>query len=225
MRVPALDDRRRVQNCDAAVARGEGAFSFLRGRELRGRDGAPVFAVVGCEKFEFQFAGFVGNGVAEDDAVLAVPECHRVEESLGIRVGELKLPVLSGVGGVVDAGLVAGSGRHQERFVGRESDDAAKVERGGVRDLGERPGAASVGGAEISAVRAAGPRNLAGDGADAAQAFGGMGELDARAGLRQCGGGEQQREQGAHGVNCRRNRRLEQDIRVQPSYNAGNVFF
>lgn len=41
-----------------------------------------------------------------------IPEDHGVEESLGICIGELELPVTAGVGGVVDAGLVSGAGGH-----------------------------------------------------------------------------------------------------------------
>ena len=58
------------------------------------------------------------------------------KKCFGIGVGELQLPVLAGIGGVVDAGLVAGSGGHEEGFVGGEGDDAAEIEGGGVGHLG-----------------------------------------------------------------------------------------
>ena len=42
----------------------------------------------------------------------SVPEDHGVEEAFGIGVGELELPGFAGVGGVVDAGLIGGTGGH-----------------------------------------------------------------------------------------------------------------
>src|SRR5271166_2592359 len=121
----------------------------------------PRFAVFGYEELEFQLPLFVGDRIAQHDSVLRIPEGHGVEESFGIRVGELQIPVLASVGGVIDAGLVAGSGRHEEGFVGGEGDYGAEVEIGGVGNLCRSPGDAGVRGAEIGAVRAAGPADLA----------------------------------------------------------------
>jgi len=140
-------------------------------------------------------AGFVGDGIAEDDAVRGIPEGDGIEEGFGIGVGELELPVLAGVGGVVDAGLVAGAGGHEESFVGGEGDDAAEIESGGVGDLGGRPGAAGVGGAEVGAVGAGGPRDLLRDGADAPEIFRGVGGLSLAGGLGEGGGGEKKSEE------------------------------
>ncbi len=139
----------------------------------------------------------VGDGIAEDYAVGWVPENHGVEEAFGIAVGELELPVPTGVGGVVDAGLVAGTRGHQESFVGGESYDGAEVESCGVGDLSGDPGAAGVDSAEVGAVRAGGPRDLLRDGTNAAEIFGGVGRLGLD--LRKGGGGCQEDEQGAHG--------------------------
>src|SRR5258708_7450838 len=125
----------RWKNSDAGVAGGECGFAFECGRELSGRDRGPGLAVVRHQEFEFWRAGFVGDGIAENYAMGSVPEDHGVEKSLFIRVGELELPVAAGVGGVIDAGLVAGSGGHEESFFGGESDDAAKVERIGTGDV------------------------------------------------------------------------------------------
>jgi len=135
----------------------------------------PGAAVVRKEKFEFQFARFVGNGIAKDDAVRGIPEDHGVEEGFGIRSGELRRPVLACVGGVVDAGLVARSGGHQEGFVDGEGYHGAEVECGGARDLRGLPGASSVDGAEIGAVGTGGPGDFLGDSADAAETFGRVG--------------------------------------------------
>ena len=55
-----------------------------------------------------QLAGFVGDGVAQRDAVGGIPEGDGIKESFGIVVFELKLPVLSGVGGWAGIGLAAG---------------------------------------------------------------------------------------------------------------------
>lgn len=132
----------------------------------------PGSAVVGEKKFEFQVAQFVGDGIAEHDAMGGIPEGHRVEEGFRIRGRELKRPVLACVGRVVNARLVAWSGRHQESFVGGESYHGAKVKRQGASNLRGLPGASSIGGAEIGAVGARGPRDFLGDGADAAETFG-----------------------------------------------------
>ena len=86
----------------------------------------PGLTVVGEQEFELELAGIVGNGVADDDAVLGIPEGHRVEESFGIGVGELKLPVLSGVGGVVDAGMVAGTADIRKASLAEKATTARK---------------------------------------------------------------------------------------------------
>ena len=109
-----------------------------------------------------------------------IPENHGVEKSFGIDVGELKLPVLPGVGCVVDAGLIARPGRHEEGFVGGERDDGAEVESGGAGDLRGNPGAPGVRGAKVGAVGSASPGDVARDGADAAEALGGVGVLHLR---------------------------------------------
>src|ERR1700680_434503 len=100
-----------------------------------------------------------------------VPENHRVEEPFGVLVRKLQRPVLAGVGGVVDAGLVAGTGRHQEGVGGGEGDHGAEVESSGVRNLVSQPVATAVGGTEIGAVSTAGPGDLLGDGTDASEVF------------------------------------------------------
>ena len=160
----------------------------------------------GDEEFEFQFARYLGivwDGIAEDYAVGSVPEDHGVEEAFGICVGELELPVLAGVGGVVDAGLVAGAGGHEESFVGGESYYGAEIESCGVGDLGGDPGAAGVGGAEIGSVGAGGPRDFARDGAYSAQAFRGVGELFARADCARAVSGKKRiRSERACGIVC-----------------------
>ncbi len=108
-----------------------------------------------------------------------VPEGHGVEEAFWFRVSELELPVLSGVGGVVDAGLVAGAGGHEEGFVGGEGYDGAEIERLGAGDLRGLPELA-IGRAEVCAVGAGGPGDSFRDGADAAEAFSGLGGKDLR---------------------------------------------
>jgi hypothetical protein len=90
---------------------------------------------------------FVGDGIAENDAVGGIPENHRIEKSFGIGVGELQLPVLAGIDRVVDAGLIAGTGGHEKSFVRGEGNDGAEVEGFGARDLSGNPGAAGVRGA------------------------------------------------------------------------------
>ena len=136
------------------------SFAFFCGGKLRWRDVGPGLAVVRHEEFEFWFAGFVGDGIAEDEAVGWIPEDHGVEESFRIFVGELELPVLAGIGGVVDAGLVAGAGGHKERFARGEGNDGAEVECFGAGNLSGDPVAAGVCGAEVGAVSAGRPGNV-----------------------------------------------------------------
>jgi hypothetical protein len=118
---------------------------------------------------EFQLARFIRNGIAEDDAVSWIPESDGVEEGFGVGVGELELPVLAGVGGVVDAGLVAGTGGHKESFIGGESYDTSEIEAGGVGDLGGDPVASRIDRAKVGAASARGPRDFLRDGAYASE--------------------------------------------------------
>src|SRR5260370_22337549 len=101
-----------------------------------------------------------------------VPENHRVEEPFGVLVRKLQRPVRTGVGGVVDAGLVGGAGGHQEGGGGGEGDHCAEVESSGGGNLGGQPVATAVGSTEIGAVSTAGPGDLWGDGTDASEVFG-----------------------------------------------------
>jgi hypothetical protein len=121
MRVSAQDDRADdgrggLKDRYAGIAGGECAFACYGWRKLRWRKVRPGLAVVRDQEFEFQLAFFVasliGDGIAEDYAVGRIPENHGVEEGFGIWVGELELPMAAAVGGVVDAGLVAGAGGH-----------------------------------------------------------------------------------------------------------------
>jgi hypothetical protein len=170
-------------------------FAFYSGRELGWREVGPGFAVICDQQFEFQWSGFIavfiGDGIAEDYAVGWVPENHGVEEAFGIFVGELELPVLASVGSVVDAGLVAGTGGHEESFDGGEGNNGAEIEGGGVWDLGGSPGAACVGGAEVGAVSAGGPCDIVRDGAYSAKIFGGVGGMGLRGRLGESGGGQE----------------------------------
>ena len=104
----------------------------------------------------------------------------------------------AGVGGVVDAGLVAGSGGHEESFVGGEGDDAAEVEGFGAGYVVGDPDVA-VGGAEVGTVRAGSPGDFLRDGAYAAEIFCDAGEAGLRGGLSEGGSGCEEEEQGSHG--------------------------
>src|SRR5205085_647550 len=108
--------------------------------------------------------------------------------AFGICVGELELPVTAAIGGVINAGLIAGSGRHKKSFVGGEGDYGAKIDRLGAGNLLGNPDMA-VGGAEISAVRTGGPRDLPRHSADATERFGGKRGANSRRGLSEGSGG------------------------------------
>ena len=123
----------------------------------------------------------------------SIPEDHGIEKSFGICIGELELPVAASVGGAIDAGLVAGTGGHEEGFVGGESDDAAKVERIGTGDMVRDPDVA-ISGAEVSAVRAGGPCGFLRHRAHAAEIFGVAGDAGLRSGLSEGGGGGEEKK-------------------------------
>jgi hypothetical protein len=211
----------RREERDTGVRRGEGSFAFNCVRKLCRRDGMPRLTVVGEQELELEPAGIVGNGVADDDAVFGIPECHGIEESFGIGVGELQLPVLSAVGGVVDAGLVAGTGGHQKSLVGGEGNDRAEIEVGSIRNLGRFPRTSVIQGAKISAVGAAGPCDVARHGGDPAEVFGRVRDLDARAGLGNGARGKEKQEQRTHEGIVAEIRRKEIDVRLVCN-DAGN---
>ena len=99
-----------------------------------------VAAVFGCDQFKFELAGVVCDRIADGDAVIAIPESHAIEKAFGVFVGELQRPGFAGVGGFVDARLVAGSGAEQVGEVGAEGFYVAEVESFGAGDLGGLPG-------------------------------------------------------------------------------------
>jgi len=85
---------------------------------------------------------------------------------------------MTGVGGFVEAGLVAFSDGHDEGGVGIEGANAAEVEMlGARRDGAGLPGLAFVGGAEDGPVGAGGPGYAVANGVDAAEVSGGVAGL------------------------------------------------
>jgi len=180
---------------NAGSAGGECAFSFDRRRKRVGRNRFPVLAaVIGCDQFKSKFAGMAGDGVAERDAVIRVPEGHAIEKSLGISVGKLQVPVLASVGGFVDARTVTRTGAQQIGEVGAKGFDIAKVQRFRARDLSGLPRDSGVHSSKISSVTAAGPPDQVGDHADTAKIGDGVGFLDGGI-LRDEGGGEETSDQ------------------------------
>jgi len=168
-------------NGDAGSAGGERAFAFEGGRKFVGCKRCPVLATVfGCDQFKIELARIIGDRISERDAVIAIPERHAIEKAFGILVGELQSPVFAGVGGFVNARLIAGTSTQQVGEVGAEGFHIAEVERFCARNLRGLPGISSIGGAEIGSVSTAGPGNLVGDGANPAKVFGGVGFLDGR---------------------------------------------
>ena len=96
-------------------------------------------------------------------------ELYRVPEAVFVGVGEEEFPGLAGVGGFVEAGLVAGAGGHDDGGVFVEGLDAAEVEFFGAGGDGAGlPEVAAVFGAEDGAVGAAGPGDSAAYVVDAA---------------------------------------------------------
>jgi hypothetical protein len=96
-------------NGDASSAGGECALAFDSRRKRIGR--LPSLATIfSGDQFKVELAGVVSDGISHCDAVILIPECHAIEKTFGILVGKLERPALAGVGGFVDAGLIAGSG-------------------------------------------------------------------------------------------------------------------
>ena len=182
--------RRSAEKGEAGVAGGERA---LVGQSRAADAALPTgAAVIGGEDL-----GAAVELVADDDAVLRIPESDGVEEAFGVRVGELKRPVLAGVAGLVDAGFVAGPGAHQIDRARVDGADAAEIQRFGARDFGGAPRNAAIGGHEPGAAAAAGPYGPRVDRADAAQRGAGVAGLW-RPGLRPGESWRKQRGQQLH---------------------------
>ncbi len=109
----------------------------------------------------------------------------RVPEAVLVRVGEEELPGSAAVGGLVEAGEVAGAGGHDDSGFGIEGLDAAEVEAFGVGwDGAGLPVSSIVGGEEDRALGSAGPDDAVTDVVNAAKAGGGVGPASGTA-LRQ----------------------------------------
>ena len=159
----------------------------------------PCLTVLREQDFELQLSTFIWEWVPEYYSVLGIPECDGVEESFRILVGEFQVPVLPGIERVVNPGLLTGPARHQKSLFGGEGNDSAEIECCGAGNLRGSPRLSSVDCADIGSVCAAGPRDLARDRTYPTQAFGRVGDLNARLGL--CAGSSNQEngKQEAHG--------------------------
>ena len=93
---------------DTGSAGGEGAFTGDGGRDVA--DGR--FQCLPPSAVEIN-SNLLFYGVADGDAAVGVPEGHAIEEAFRVLIGELQRPGFAGVGGFVDAGLVAGAGCEQ----------------------------------------------------------------------------------------------------------------
>jgi len=140
---------------DTGAAGGKRAFSVDgRGTAGVGKHGPVGAAVFGGEQFEAAV-----DGIAQSEAMVAIPERHAVEESFGLRVGELEGPALAGVRGFVDARLIAGAGAEHVSLVGAEGLDIAEIKFLRARHLRGRPMQAGVSGSEVRSMSAAGPNH------------------------------------------------------------------
>src|ERR1700693_698088 len=87
VRVPA-------HNRNASIRCRESSLTFHCVWHLCRRNGPPVLPILGQKNFKLEFSGLVRDGIAPNDAVLRIPEARGVIKSLGIGIGELKLPML-----------------------------------------------------------------------------------------------------------------------------------
>ena len=111
-----------------------------------------MFAVVSSKELELPF-----DGVAEENAVLVVPESHAIVEAGRSFILQLECPVSASIIRFVDARRGAGTRGQQVSFVLVEGFDVAKVKRFGAGDDGGSPSLSAIDGAKKSALRAAGP--------------------------------------------------------------------
>ncbi|PIL38279.1 hypothetical protein CR103_18915 [Massilia psychrophila] len=109
--------------------------------------------------------------IAEDDAVITVPERHRVPEAFGESVRRQQAPGNAAVVGAVDARRRAGTCTHHQSGLGVDAVDVAKVERVGAGHLDCLP-VDAVDRAQHGALRAAGPGYRFADDRQAAQLSG-----------------------------------------------------
>ena len=125
------------------------------------------------------------NRVAQQITSRAVHKFNGVPEALFVGVGEEKFPSLAAVAGLVESGLVAGAGGHNDGGVFVEGLDAAEVEFFGAGgQVAGLPEVAAVFGAEDGAVGSAGPGDSATYVVDAAEAGGRMGLFNIPLGVR-----------------------------------------
>src|SRR4029079_6595840 len=111
-----------------------------------------MFAVVSRKELELPF-----DGVAEENAVLVVPEGHAIVEAGRSFVLELECPVSASVIRFVNARRGAETRGQQVSLVLVEGFDVAEVKRFGAGDDSRSPSLSAIDGAKESALRAAGP--------------------------------------------------------------------
>ena len=112
----------------------------------------PVFPVVSSKELELSF-----DGVAEENAVLVVPERHAVVEAGRSFILQLECPMSAGVVRFVDARCGTRTRGQQVGLVFVEGFDVAEVKRFGAGDDSRSPSLSAIDGAKESALRAAGP--------------------------------------------------------------------
>ena len=115
--------------------------------------------------------------------------------------------MLAPVGRVVNAGLVAGPGGHQEGFVCGKGNHPAEVEHRRVGYLLGSPRHSTIESAQESAMGTAGPRDLSRYGTHSPQALLRVREFKARTGLSGGSRHQEQRKHETHERHCRRNPR------------------
>ncbi len=108
--------------------------------------------------------------IAERDPVRGIGERHRIEEHLGVVIGELQRPVRAAVRGPVDPRRVAGTDAEHGRDASLAGIDVAEVERFGSRHGTWLPCRAAIGGPQHRAALTAGPGDLPRHRTHAAQA-------------------------------------------------------
>src|SRR5947209_19797720 len=85
--------------------------------------GHPGSAIRGAQQNELAV-----YSITDRDTVVAIPKGHAVVKSFGLRVGELKLPVLAAILSLVDAGLLAGTGSQNKGRLIVKGLDITEVE-------------------------------------------------------------------------------------------------
>src|SRR6266481_6892744 len=116
-------DHMHARGGNAGPAGGKSAFIRQSRRHDSRMERVPGLAIRGDDQGKSAI-----HRIANRDAVLLVPKGKAVVEGFGVVIGKLKSPVLPGIGGFVDARLLARSDAQRKSRAFAESLNIAEVQ-------------------------------------------------------------------------------------------------